>query len=106
MADSQARKQRRSYEKFLKKNHPEQYIEYKSGVKERGIKIHEENVKKVEESQAAYYEEIQGQLINKMKSEGKSQKEIDDYLEDWSQTLKIWGSKERPMRAREIRNKK
>lgn len=106
MADSQARKQRRSYEKFLKKNHPEQYTEYKSGVKERGIKIHEENVKKVEESQAAYYEEIQGQLINKMKSEGKSQKEIDDYLEDWAQTLKIWGSKERPMRAREIRNKK
>mgnify|MGYP001575809747 CR=1 FL=1 len=58
MADSQARKQRRSYEKFLKKNHPEQYVEYKSGVRERGVQIHQENVKKVEESQAAYYEEI------------------------------------------------
>tara|TARA_B110000503_G_C7150587_1_gene414975 strand:- start:1546 stop:1872 length:327 start_codon:yes stop_codon:yes gene_type:complete len=105
MSNTQARKQRRSYEKFLKKNHPEQYKEYKSGVKDRGNQIHQENVKKVEDAQAAYYENVQGQIINKMKSEGKTQEEIDSYLEDWALTLNIWGSDEKPLRARELRNK-
>ena len=106
MANSQARKQRRSYELFLKKYHPEQYKEYKSGVKERGIKIHQENVEKVEQSQAAYYEELEGNIINHMKSEGKTQEEINIHLEDWAQGLKVWGSKERPLRPREIRRNK
>ena len=40
-----------------------------------------------------------------MKSEGKTQEEIDSYLEDWALTLNIWGSDEKPLRARELRNK-
>ena len=37
-----------------------------------------------------------------MKDEGKSKEEIDEYINDWVKTLKIWGSGERPMRRREI----
>jgi len=39
---SQSRKQRRSYEKFLKKNDPKGYKEWKSNSIERGKDIHRE----------------------------------------------------------------
>lgn len=103
---SAARQQRRLYEKFLKKFHPEQYAEYKSGVMERGRKIHEQNVDAVSKAEEARYEEMQNQMIMRMRAEGKTNEEIDAYIEDWVKTIKVWGSDSRPMRMREIRREK
>jgi hypothetical protein len=103
---SQARKQRRLYEKFLKKFNPVQYKEYKAGVLERGIKIHQANVDAVTKAEEARYEEIQNRIIQNMRAEGKSNEEIDSYIEDWVKTIKVWGSDSRPMRWREIQKEK
>jgi DNA phosphorothioation-dependent restriction protein DptG len=103
---SAARQQRRLYEKFLKKFHPIQFAEYKSGVMERGAKIHQDNVNAVSKAEEAYYEEIQNRMIQNMRSEGKTNEEIDTYIEDWVKTIKVWGSNSRPMRRREINREK
>jgi hypothetical protein len=103
---SAARQQRRLYEKFLKKFHPTQFAEYKSGVMERGAKIHQDNVNAVTKAEEAHYEEMQNQIIQRMRSEGKSNEEIDSYIEDWVKTIKVWGSNSRPMRRREINREK
>ena len=99
---SSARQQRRLYEKFLKKFNPVQYKEFKSGVLERGIKLHQQNTEAASKSEEAYYEEMQNRIILSMRSEGKSNEEIDAYIEDWVKTIKVWGSNSRPMRRREI----
>lgn len=106
MSNSQSRQQRRLYEKFLKQHHPAQYLEYKAGVIERGKKIHEQNVDSVSKAEEARYEEIQNQLITDMRAEGKTDEQIDAYIEDWVKTIKVWGSSSRPMRAREINREK
>lgn len=103
---SAARQQRRLYEKFLKKFHPAQYAEYKSGVMERGRKIHQDNVEAVSKAEEAHYEEIQNRMILEMRAQGKTNEEIDSYIEDWVKTIKVWGSDSRPMRQREIRREK
>lgn len=41
---SQSRKQRRAYEKFLKKTNPEAYVEWKSESINRGKQIHQEHL--------------------------------------------------------------
>ena len=103
---SQARKQRRLYEKYLKKFNPQQHKEWKAGAIERGKKIHSQNVDAAYKNQEEYFEKLQTKLIQDMKAEGKSNEEIDAYIADWVRTLKIWGSDERPMRWREIRREK
>lgn len=103
---SQARTQRRLYEKYLKKFNPTQYLEWKSGVAERGRKIHEQNTESTRKREEAMYEEMQTKMIQRMKAEGLSNEEIDSNIEDWVKTLKLWGSSERPMRMREIRRER
>ena len=103
---SQGRAQRRLYEKFLKKFHPEQFKTWKSGVLERGIKAHEQHFESIRKSEEEHYEAMQTRMIQSMKADGKSNEEIDAYIEDWVQTLKLWGSNERPKRWREIRKEK
>ena len=41
-----------------------------------------------------------------MRADGKSDSEIDAYVADWVQTIKVWGSGERPKRIREIHREK
>jgi len=103
---SQARKQRRLYEAYLKKFQPAQYKEYKAGVIARGKMIHESNVEAVRKAEEARFEAIQTNMIQQMREEGKSNDEIDAYINDWVQTIKVWGSDERPKRWREIRREK
>lgn len=103
---SAAREQRRLYEKFLKKFHPAQYKEWKAGVMERGRKIHEQNEEAIRKAEEERYEAIQTRMIQEMKAQGKTNEEIDEYINDWVKTLKVWGSSERPMRWREIRREK
>jgi hypothetical protein len=103
---SQARKQRRLYEAYLKKFHPAQYREYKAGVIARGKQIHEQHVEATRKNEEAYYEAIQTKMIQQMREEGISNDAIDEYINDWVQTIKVWGSNERPKRWREIRREK
>jgi hypothetical protein len=100
---TQARAQRRLYERFLKKFNPTAYKEWKAGVQERGAKLHAQNEEAVRKAEEAKYEEIQTAMIQSMKAEGKSSEEIDAHIAEWVQTIKVWGSKERPARLREIR---
>ena len=103
---SQARKQRRLYEAYLKKFHPAQYKEWKSGVIARGKKIHEANVEAANKVQEEYYENLQTKIVQDLRAQGKTNDEIDAYINDWAQTIKVWGSGERPKRWREIRREK
>lgn len=103
---SQSRSQRRAYEKFLKKTDPAKYAEYKSGVIERGEKLNHANATMVAESEETYYEEKQTQIIQSMKAEGKSSEEIDAYIEDWVQTIKVWGSTSKPLKLSELKKVK
>lgn len=98
---STAKRQRRAYELWLKKTNPTAYKEWKSQSIQRGIQLQSaqsESVRKMEED---HLEKIQTDMIVKMKSEGKSDAEIDQYIAIWVKTLKIWGSNERPMRFRD-----
>lgn len=103
---SQARAQRRLYERYLKKFNPTAYKEWKAGVQERGAKQHAQNEDAVRKAEEAYYEGIQTKMIQDMKAEGKTSAEIDEIIAEWVQTIKVWGSKERPARLREIRREK
>jgi len=103
---TQARAQRRLYERFLKKFNPIAYTEWKAGVQERGAKLHAQNEDAVRKAEEAKYEEIQTKMIQTMKAEGKSSEEIDEHIAEWIQTIKVWGSTERPLRLREIRREK
>lgn len=47
---SASRKQRRMYEKFLKKLSPTKYAEWKSQSKERGEQLHKEHIYKIQEN--------------------------------------------------------
>ena len=103
---SQARKQRRLYERYLKTFNPAQYKIWKAGVMERGAKIHEQNVEAIRKEEEARYEAIHTQIITSMKADGKTNAEIDEYINDWVKTIKVWGSDSRPMRWREIQREK
>jgi hypothetical protein len=100
---SPSRQQRRLYEKFLKKSNPAMFAEYKSGVAERGKKLYEQQQEAVSKSEEAYYEEVQNKIILDMRAEGKTNEEIDAYINDWVKTIKVWGSHSQPMRMREIK---
>ncbi len=95
---SNARKQRRSYELWLKKNNPVAYREWKINSLERGKSIHQQNVDAINKSLEENYEAQQGRIIERMKTEGKSQEEIDRHISIWVSTLKVWGSDEKPLR--------
>jgi CRISPR/Cas system CSM-associated protein Csm2 small subunit len=83
MPKSQARAQRRMYEKFLKKTNPSAYKEWKTGVKERGAKLHIENVNSAQLIEAETFESVQSIEIQKMRDEGKTQEEIDEFVSSY-----------------------
>jgi hypothetical protein len=104
--NSQSRQQRRAYEKWLKKTDPIKYKEWKSESHERGKKIHSENVERIRQHESDVYEGHQTRIIESLRNEGFSDSEIDEQVEDWTKTIKVWGSSERPMRRREIQREK
>jgi hypothetical protein len=99
---SESRKQRRAYEKFLKKTNPGAYKMWKSESIKRGQEIHESNVESVRKSEESYYEAQQTKLISQLREEGKTNEEIDSFVAKWVQTIKVWGSNEKPKRWREL----
>ncbi len=98
---SSARKQRRAYENFLKKTNPEAYRQWKSESLSRGKSIHENNQEAINKSLESQYEVYQEKIIERLKSEGKSQEEIDRHISIWVSTIKIWGSGEKPLKWKE-----
>jgi hypothetical protein len=101
MANSQARRQRRAYELWLKKTNAPAYKEWKSQAQARGRRIFEENAEKVRNDESERLEKTQTEIIVRMKAEGKSDEEIDRYVGTWVKTLKIWGSDEQPLNWKE-----
>jgi|NOAtaT_6_FD_contig_61_901994_length_2019_multi_4_in_0_out_0_3 hypothetical protein len=101
MANSQARKQRRSYELWLKKNNIEEYKKWKALNQLRGRTIHQENVELVQKAEAERLEKLQNEKIREMKKRGMSNEEIDRHIEIWVKTLKLWGTHEKPLSWKE-----
>lgn len=94
---SQARKQRRSYELWLKKNNPVEYRAWKSVNQIRGRKIQEENTEIVRNKEAENLEKRQAQIILDMKNRGMSDSEINRHVEIWVKTLNLWGVHEKSL---------
>jgi hypothetical protein len=103
---SQSRQQRRAYEKWLKNSDQIKYNEWKSGSFTRGNKIHQDNEEKISQLESEYYEKIQTNLIQTLRAEGKSNTEIDSYIEDWVKTIRVWGSDERAKSLKEVKREK
>jgi hypothetical protein len=103
---SQARQQRRAYEKWLKKTDPIRYKEWKSASQERGKKLHFDNVEKARQSETEFYEKTQTKMIESLREKGLTDSEIDEQIENWTKTINVWGSNERPARQREIRRER
>lgn len=101
---SQARKQRRSYELWLKKNNPVEYRAWKSINQLRGKKIHEENCEIVRNKEAESLEKRQAQMIVDMKKKGMSDSEINRHIEIWVKTLRLWASEEKGLKWKEAEN--
>lgn len=97
MANSQARRQRRAYELWLKRNNPEAYREWKSNSVARGRQIHDQNVEAQRNAEAERLEKIQTDIIVRMREEGRSDSEIDRYVGIWVKTLKPWATDEKPL---------
>jgi hypothetical protein len=89
-AKSPSRGQRRMYEKYLKKFNPTQYKEWKSDSIKRGEELQTQFNEATNKDLEAQFENIQSRLINSQKEAGKTQEEIDQYMEDWLTSTKIW----------------
>lgn len=98
---SQARKQRRSYELWLKKNNPVEYRAWKSINQLRGKKIQEENAEIIRNKEAESLEKRQAQMIVDMKKKGMSDSEINRHIEIWVRTLDLWASEEKGLKWKE-----
>jgi hypothetical protein len=103
---SQARRQRRAYEIYLKKTDFPKYREWKDKVKERGRALFFSNREAVEKKEEEFYENMQTQLIQTLRDKGVEDSAIDQYIEDWVQTLKVWGSNEKPLKWKEVQRQK
>jgi hypothetical protein len=105
-SSSQSRKQRRLYEKYLKQTNPTQYREWKRDFVKRGEeyqKQYEESTMKGIESQM---EAIQTKVIQSMSSRGIENSKIDEYMEDWLNSTKIWGSSDTHEKFVDLRKKR
>ena len=101
MANSQARKQRRSYELWLKKNNIEEYKKWKATNQLRGRTIHNENVELVQKAEAERLEKLQTKMIQDMRKRGMNDTEINRHIEIWVKTISLWGVHEKPLSWKE-----
>lgn len=98
---SQSRRERRNYERFLKKVNPQAYKQWKEATPERSKSLIAEQNEKVEAQQTEYFEAQQNRIINQLKDQGKSQIEIDRHIDIWARTVKVWGSNEKALSWKE-----
>ena len=98
---SNARAQRRAYENWLKKTNPQQYAEWKSDSLERGKNIHESHVSSINDKQEEHYQNLQANMIVKLREQGLSDEEIDKQVAIWVMTIKPWGTEGKPLSLKE-----
>lgn len=83
------RAQRRAYEKALKKSDPVAYKRWKEEALERGKQVHQAHVERLRIVQDEFYEKKQRDIIKSMRDAGKSDEEIDAFISDWIQGIKV-----------------
>ena len=105
-SSSQNRKQRRLYEKYLKSNHSEQYKEWKKDSIKRGEEYHKQYVEATVKGIETQIESLQTRMIQSMMASGKTNSEIDEYMEDWLNSTKMWAESYTPENFTELRKKR
>jgi len=98
---SQARKQRRSYELWLKVNNIDAYKEWKANRHTRSKQLIETQTTAVRNKEEETLEARQTKIISDMKDKGKTEEEINKYIAIWVKTLHLWGSDEQPLTWKE-----
>ena len=98
---SQARKQRRSYELWLKVNNIAAYKEWKANRHTRSKQLIETQTSAVRSKEEETLEARQSKIISDMKDKGKTEEEINKYIAIWVKTLHLWGSDEQPLTWKE-----
>ena len=98
---SQARKQRRSYELWLKKNNIAAYKEWKANRHVRAKQLIENQNSVVRNKEEETLEALQTKIISDMRNNGKTDEEINKYIAIWVKTLRLWGSDEQPLTWKE-----
>jgi hypothetical protein len=94
MSTSDSRKQRRNYELWLKRTNKEAYKKWKSESVKRGNAIHEQNTEAIRNAESEMLEKKQTDIIVRMREEGKTEEQIDEFIAIWIKTIKTWGSDE------------
>lgn len=98
---SNARAQRRAYENWLKKTNPSAYKEWKSDSLDRGRNIHESHVTSINDKHEARYQDLQANMIVKLREQGLSDEEIDKQVAIWVMTIKPWGTEGKALTLKE-----
>lgn len=98
---SQARKQRRSYELWLKVNNIAAYKEWKANRHTRAKQLIETQNVAVRNKEEETLEARQTKIISDMRDKGKTEEEINKYIAIWVKTLQLWGSDEQPLTWKE-----
>lgn len=80
---SESRKQRREYERYLKATDPKAYKEWKSAKVERGNAFHQSHIETQRILQSERLEAKQKDIIQSMRAAGKTDAEIDAFIEEW-----------------------
>ncbi len=104
--NSSARRQRRLYEKYLKKTSLQQYKEWKSNSVKRGEEYHKQHTESTMKDIESQFENLQSRVIHTMKTLGKNDVEINEYVEDWLSSTKIWAESDSPERFNKIKKKR
>ncbi len=84
-----SRAQRRAYERYLKKTDPAKYKEYKAGSAERGRQLQQAALENVRAAQSDFFERKQEDIVRSLRAAGKTNEEIDAYLEKWLNDVKV-----------------
>jgi uncharacterized membrane protein YebE (DUF533 family) len=80
---SESRKQRREYEKWLKKSDPKAYKAWKAEKIERGNAFHQSHVETQRILQSERLEAKQKEIIQSLRAAGKTDAQIDEFIESW-----------------------
>ena len=104
--NSSARRQRRLYEKYLKSNHLSQYVEWKKESVKRGEEYHRQHNESTMKDIESQIESMQTRMIQSMRSIGKTDKEINEYVEDWMNSTRIWSESDITEKFLEVKKKR
>ncbi len=90
-AKSPSRAQRRLYEKYLRKFHPDQFKSWKLDAQKRGESIHEQHVEATNKELEARFEDLQSKVMESHKNFYNCEDEVSrKYAEDFISSTKIW----------------